>query len=155
MPKVEVIEGKIQHCGMMSRMLRAEHLEAIEELGVSTHHSLRETFESSAYRKSLMIDGELAAMGGVAGSLCSSRGQIWFALTERARCYPLTVARVAKQQITEVMRTKRELDTVIIPNDKTSLRFVTFLGFELAHNVPITMGRGHVIAMRYEASNAR
>lgn len=147
MPRFEIIEGKPQHCGAMVRRLRLEHRSAIARLGVNTHRELRRAFDDSSYRRALMIDGVLGALGGVTGAAMGSRGSIWFAVTQDATRYPHQVCRVCRNALEEIFEVKRELHTFILPADETSFRFAKMLGFQTLRNSPIEAAEGKVVPM--------
>jgi hypothetical protein len=74
MPKFEIVEAKAWHCGAMSRALRLEHQKAVAMIGLNSHRELRGMFDESIFRKAWLIDGRLAAVGGVTGPALSSYG---------------------------------------------------------------------------------
>lgn len=148
MPTFQIIEARAHHCGQMARRLRIEHRAAIA--GINAHRELRDRFEASAFRRAWLIDGELAALGGVVGGALSTTGYIWLALSELALRYPVATVKEARRQLDEIMATKRELGTVIVPADKAALRFAVFLGFHVADQ-----GLGGPAGTRLERSALR
>lgn len=147
MPKFEIVEGKPQHCGAMVRRLRLEHQSAIARLGVNTHRELRRAFDDSSYRRALLIDGVLAALGGVTGATMGRTGSVWFAVTQEATRHPHHICRVCREALDEVFEVKRELHTFILPADETSLRFAKMLGFQTLRNSPIDVFEGKAVPM--------
>jgi hypothetical protein len=135
MPHFELVEAKAWHCGAMSRLLRLEHHEAVTMVGLDSHRELRRVFDESIYRKAWLIDGKLASIGGVVGSVLSATGMIWLAFSGRATKYPLAMTKLMQRQLAEIMLTKRHLITTIMDGDLASERFAIFLGF-----VPATDG---------------
>ncbi len=129
MPRFEIVEAKPWHCGAMVRLLRREHQKAVAMVGLNSHRELRAAFDDSIFRKAWLLDGKLAALGGVTGPAISSYGLIWLALTNEATKYPMAVIKEARRQIAEIMRTKRLLISSILEGDKASERFAIFLGF--------------------------
>lgn len=79
----------------------------------------------------MMIDGDLAAIGGVSGPIMSTDGLIWLALNERALSHSFSIARAALRQIEDIMRTKRKLSTIILRDDRPAVEFAYFLGFNV------------------------
>lgn len=176
-----VIPAKSFHCGMMVRRMRAEHSQAHAMLGVDArrqHEELRASFHASCFRRAWLIDGQLAALGGVVGTALSAHGFIWLVLTDQARRYPVAVVKEARRQLAEVMVTFREIYTTVLPNDAAARRLAIFLGFHVAHDgagqmavsragrrtlaefldveerCHVPMGNGHVIAMGYHHEGA-
>ena len=122
--------GKPYHCGKIIRRLRIDHNDAFMKLGLNAHKQLRACFDDSYFCRAWIIDGRLAGLGGVTGSLLSPVGYIWLALSEEATHYPVKVMREARAQISEIMQVKRSLITTVLKNDEPSVRFATRLGFE-------------------------
>lgn len=147
--KYQIVGAKIWHCGQIIRKLREEHREATAWLGINSHQEIRDRFDASFFARSWLIDGNLAAMGGVCGSVLSDEGFVWLALTQEATRYPYAAAREAIRQVWQIMAVKHSLITTLIPTDKAALRFAMRLGFEVEHPTPIPVGNGHVIAVRY------
>jgi len=142
-----MVEAMEFHCGRMVRQLRTEHRAAIARLGVNTHRELRRAFDDSAYRRALLIDGKLAALGGVTGPALAASGTIWLAITQEATAHPHLIARLALRHLREILRIKRELDTYILPADETSLRFAKMMGFVTLRNSTVDIGEGKAVPM--------
>lgn len=173
MPDFTIIDARPWHCGAMVRLLRIEHQKAIARLGINSHRELRERFDASAFRRAWLIDGRLAALGGVTGPQAAAVGQIWLALSNEAMRYPLAIVKEARCQITEIMSVKRVIATTILDGDETSKRFAIFLGFvpsdaeaeapavsrygrrelyrrlDTSHAARVPVGIGYAVAMTY------
>ncbi len=120
-------------------------------IGVDLHHSIRSNFDISAFSRAWLIDGQLAGLGGVTGPEISSTGNIWLALSQQATQFPVEVAKEARRQINRILITKRDLVTTIIPEDKKSLRFAEWLGFNIVGPTPVPYGNGRVLIVRYRS----
>jgi hypothetical protein len=130
MTTFEVVDARLFHCGPMIRALRNDHKVAFMALGVhKAHHELRACFDDSHFRRSWLINGRVAGIGGVRGTLCSPVGYIWLALSQDATHYPIQIMREARAQIAEIMEVKRSLGTTILKADSASVRFAERLGF--------------------------
>lgn len=178
MTAFSIIPAKPWHCGQMVRLLRHEHASAIARLGVDSHRELRERFAASAFRRAWLINGQLAALGGVTGAAMAGHGFLWLALSETARRYPVAIVKEARRQLAEIMLVKRELATTILDGDAAAQRLAIFLGFHVAEEGPgaqassrfarrdlarfvttapevrIPMGQGFAVAMGYHAEAA-
>lgn len=130
MTTFSVIPAKPYRCGQMVRQLRREHRNALIVLGADMHRQLRTFFDGSSFRRACLIDGRLAFLGGVLGTNLSSAGIIWLAVSEdAAKRYPIAVVKIVKQQLSEVMQTKRLLVATTLVDDAASSRFIKHLGF--------------------------
>jgi hypothetical protein len=147
MTRFEIVEARTNHCGQMVRRLRGEHQAAIARLGVNTHRELRRAFDDSSYRRALLIDGTLAALGGVTGPAMAATGTLWLALAQEATRYPHHIARIARRQLELILAVKRELNTFILPADEASFRFAKFIGFQTLRNSGVEINEGKLIPM--------
>lgn len=171
----EVIEAKPYHCGRILRNLRHEHVIALGRVNQNVHREFRDVFAQSAIRRAWLIDGELAALGGVTGSYADAFGYAWLAITEEAAKHPMAMIREIKVQLEQIMVTKRELATTIIGGDDAAKRLAIYLGFHVEDSGPgapahtrlgrralarhldgadelrIPVGAGYVIGMGYHA----
>lgn len=113
------------HCGGLVRALRAAQRHAIDE---PLHRSMRQAFDASTFRRSWYIDGKLAAVGGVIGSLTYT-GVVWLALSERAMRYPIAVCKEALRQLDALAERYDTLETLVLRADSRSVEFALRLGF--------------------------
>lgn len=135
MSTFEIVEAKSYHCGQMVRALRNDHHKALLKLGLNAHRQLRACYDDSGFCRAWMIDGKLAGLGGVTGTIASSTGYIWLALTEDATRHPKMIIKEARNQLEEIMSTKRQLFTTLVDADPTSRRFAEHLGFQIIERV--------------------
>lgn len=143
-PVFQVIDAKPWHVGQMIRILRKQHQQAMAPLGVNGHRELRTAFDGSYMRRAWLIDGKLTGLGGVVGQTLESVGRVWLALSDEARNYPIEVIKEARRQLAEIMRTKHELATTVLPEDAAAIRLACFLGFHCAQE-----GRGQVALSKF------
>lgn len=128
-PSFTIIPAKPWHCGAMVRRMRTEHASEVVRLGLDLHRELADRFGASSFRRALLIDGHLEALGGVTGSALSGEGYVWLVLSQKAQRYPLALVRHARSQLEEIMATRRVLVTSVLDGDLAAKRFAIFLGF--------------------------
>ena len=104
MGRFEIIPGRQFHCGQMVRRLRADQRDAMIAIGVDLHHSLRSNFDTSAFTRAWLIDGQLAALGGVTGPEISSTGYIWLAMSEQATKFQVEAAKMVRRQLARALK---------------------------------------------------
>ena len=148
MPEFSVVPAKIHHCGLMARLLRDDHRAAVTSLGHDTHSELRKVFADSSFRRAWLINGKLAALGGVTGSILEPVGMVWLALSRDVLRYRLAIVKEARRQLAEIMVTKRELATTIVPTDAAALRLAIFLGFHVGHDDEGDVAQGRAARQR-------
>jgi hypothetical protein len=126
----QIVEAKPYHCGQMARLLRAEQGESVAAMGFDAHYELRCRFQRSRVRRAWLVDGRLAALGGLEGAILAPRGHLWLAVAKHAaRDHALAMVKEARRQLDEFSRDRTELVTLLIGGDRPSLRFAIFLGF--------------------------
>ena len=130
---IDVVEAKIYHCGRMARLLRQEHDYHLRRCGVDLHRELRNNFNNSTWCRAGFVDGRLVGLGGVMGSELDWAGFVWLALSQEVRNHPISAARVLRGLLSEIMGTRRELATIVIPEDDAALRLAVFMGFHSEH----------------------
>lgn len=140
MTTFDLIEAKPWHCGQMARALRVEHHRAVLGLGCHAHRELSGVFELSFFRRAFLVDGRLVALGGVIGSLLSTTGFVWLAVSEGAARHKVAIVREARRQLAQLAQVKRTLVTSLLPGDETAKRFAAYLGFVEAEGVPLGFG---------------
>lgn len=131
MTTFEVVEAKRFHVWLVASALRTAHAAALREIGSDPRESLVAAYRSSTFRRSWLIDGEVAAIGGVEGSVLSPAGRIWVAFTDRAVAHPVALVREARKQIAEIMSVKTHIESIVFVNDPAAWRLASFLGFHL------------------------
>lgn len=128
-PVLTIEEAKPFHCGRMARRLRREHAQALVSIGLDPHQQIRRVFQSSSVRKVAFLDGELAAMGGVVGTLASPFGGVWLLLSNEICRHPRLVLEKAREQLEGLLGTRIELYTSLLLSDPAAVRFAVRLGF--------------------------
>ncbi len=128
-PAFAIVPAKPWHCGAMVRKLRLEHRVAVARLGLDSHRELFERFGQSSFRRALLIDGQIEALGGITGAALSGEGYVWLGLSHKAARYPLLLVREARRQLDLAMQTRSVLVTTVLDGDAAAQRFAVFLGF--------------------------
>jgi hypothetical protein len=131
----EIVEARLHHCGQMARMMRPQQRAAIIAAGFDPHRVMCERFRESSIRRAWLIDGRLAGIGGVTGTLLSPFGSVWVVPADWAcREHPIALARVAARELDRIMQTHSEVATVLVGDDEPARRLAVFLGFHVGHD---------------------
>jgi hypothetical protein len=136
-PRIEIGEARLHHCGQMARSLRAPTREGMAALGFQTHRELRKCVEASSEPRAAFVDGKLAAMWGMSGSLLDPEGYVWLAVNDVATQYPVRLVREAMRGVDGFLKSKQILWTRILGSDAASQRFARRLGFFTTHPLPM------------------
>ena len=126
---IEVVPAKRFHCGQMARHMRLGHRRCLERMGLDPHRITLTAFMASEKAHSVFIDGKLAAMYGIAGSVVSPVGWLWGAVTQWGERHPIALSKLARERFTETVAGKLEILATVLGEDDAGQRFATFLGF--------------------------
>lgn len=133
MTEYQSIEAKTYHLGRMVRRMRETDAALGGALGIAVHAQLRSVFGTSAYRRAWLIDGRLAAIGGVIGTLASGSGFLWFLVSKEAQQHRHALVRHAREHMAEIIETYPVLTTTVARHDEAGRRFAVHFGFRLQH----------------------
>lgn len=131
MTDFQIIPADRHHCREIVNLIRSEERELTLTLGLDPLRLYEDAFDNTAHPKAWMIDGDLAAIGGVSGPLLSVFGFIWLALAARASKYRIAIVKEARHQIEMARAERRILITSLTPGDIKAERLAYFLGFEI------------------------
>lgn len=126
---IQEVEAKTWHAGQICRALRADQKALLDNGEVTTHRDLRSWLDGSVFARSWLLDGRLIAMAGITGTMSSSEGVVWLALTDEATRHPVIVGRRARKFMADAMQVKRRLVAFVLLDDPRSVQFAYFLGF--------------------------
>jgi hypothetical protein len=137
MARFEIIRAERRYCAEIACSMRGDQLESVISLGLDPYRELVEAFDETPHPMALLIDGELAAMGGAAGQpdLCPI-GIAWLVVAEHAVRFRRALVREIKRQLEIAHEVYPLLVSPLCPADKKSLRFAAFLGFAVEHAYP-------------------
>jgi hypothetical protein len=134
MPHFETTPGKRLHCSKIACLMRDDHREAIIALGLDPYRELVQAFDQTPAPAAWLINGELAALGGIAGppGICPL-GVAWLMVAENAVRFSCALARAVKHQLNAAQEVYPLVVSPLCPTDKKSLNFAAFLGFAIEH----------------------
>lgn len=129
--RIEIVEARLYHCGHLARAMRPAQIAGGRARGANPHRELVARFGASSYRRACLLDGRLAALGGVVGTQVESEGLIWLAIAAWATAHPRALLIAARQALDEIGRLKHRVGTLILAEDAASFRFAKRLGFNV------------------------
>lgn len=123
----------IAHVYDLARNLREEDR---AELGdMDPRAAVRKCWRMSVIRRTALVDGEVAAMWGMAGPILASVGEIWLLTTPAIERAPVAFIRGAKSEIERMLAVRDKLTGVVCPTYRRATRFLEVLGFTIGQGV--------------------
>ena len=127
----------------MARKVTCGRWLCYSEAGMDMRAQLRMLWGLSVIRKSWLIDGRMAAMGGMTGSLLSRAGKIWMVVAPEAERHRFAFLREAMANLDAVAQGRHEIHVQVAESDGTALRFAKWMGFQ-DNGPPIQIGNSSV-----------
>jgi hypothetical protein len=139
-PNFQTVRAKRADCFKIARILRPEQRAAMIALGLRPFEEFQDAYDNTFAPVAWLIDGELAAVGGVAGIAVSTFGFAWLGLAEHATAYPVSIVKEAMRQFWYILSVKRHIITSLVPDDEAAWRFADFFGFDVSAPIPYRNG---------------
>lgn len=129
----ETVDVTSDHIADIVGKLRQEDGETEALLGIDIHEKLSLICDRSKYRKSWLVDGNLAAMGGVLDASASPGiGHLWLTMTRKAKQHVSPLFRTVSAEMADIMKTG-DFHTTIVRADEARWAFARHCGFRLQH----------------------
>lgn len=126
-----IVDAEPWHLPAVSDAMNEDDVTELRALGLEPRLLMEVLFHGSCYRKCAVIEGRPVALWGMTGTLMSCDGEVWLALTDAARAFPMSVARVAARELSDLMEGRMELRSSILCRNERALRFARVLGFRI------------------------
>jgi hypothetical protein len=124
-------DAEIADVYALARNLRDGDRLEVASLGFTPIQGLRRTFYSALYRRTALIDGEIAAMWGLSGTAFGHTGHPWLMTAPLIERLPVSFLREARREIGRMARTHRCLEGWVAAQYTMACRFLEALGFTL------------------------
>jgi hypothetical protein len=125
----EVIECLPKHLTEMGAFLRAEDVAEVEAMGMSPRKALWTSYRASHFRRSYVVGGKIAAIGGCGGSLLSPIGSPWLLTTPLVEADPVSFAREARRQVRGLLEIHPTLRNYVDARYSKAIGFLELIGF--------------------------
>lgn len=129
---IEVIPATESHARALIRTLRAPDRAEIMAAGLRPGRAVMDSLRGSVWSKAALIDGDVAALWGVGGSLLGGVGRPWF-LTGAAfeRVPALRFVRIYRAQVVSMLETFATLENFVDAAYTSAVRMLILAGFRL------------------------
>lgn len=117
--------------------LREGDREEVESLGMDVRVGIRNSFRHAVLRKTYLVDGEVAAMSGLCGSMLGDIGEPYLMTGRAAERVPVAFVRHAKASVAEMLGLKRRLEGHVAAKYTRACRLLEVLGFTLGDPLPV------------------
>lgn len=136
MPKVEVVPATIAHAYALARCLRDDDRAEIEAAGEGARISLRRCFRSSVMCKTAFVDGEIACMWGLAGTMLSDVGHPFLLTAAPVERAPLALIRIGKDEVKKMLWHRAHLYDYVAARYTRAIGLLEMFGFTVHAPMP-------------------
>ena len=133
-----VVDSTAAHARELSKSLREkDKLEAFR-IGLDPNKAVFQAYKRAVYRKTALVDGKVAAMWGVVGTLLSMQGMPYFLTgTEADKVSPIQFTRLYIKESKEMNKLFPILQNLVDASYTGAVRLLEIAGFKLEG--PITL----------------
>lgn len=146
----EIRPATVRDALRLARVLRDEDRQEIVGHGREPRELLRWLCQDSVYARSGFVDGQIAAMWGMQGTMIGSIGVPWLFTSPAVENVPLAFYRESRREIGEMMTTRTRLETTVLSGYTRSIRLFTLLGFHVGERETVGLGGSRYRAMTME-----
>ena len=136
-PRCIVVPSKVDDVYRLAANLRTSDKNEVEALGINVKTGLRQSYRNAILRKTYFVDGEIAAMSGLCGSMLGDIGEPYLMTAAAAERVPLTFVKQAKISIQEMLQHKLRLEGYVDASYTKACKLLEILGFALKDHEPI------------------
>lgn len=144
--RYQIVPSTFAHVVALGDRLRTQDAEEIAAFGVTPRRALWKNIRNGSHCRTAFVDGDIAAMWGLAGVLLSDVGIPWLLTTPAVERVPRAFVYEARRELAEMRRLKPKLMNWVPASYKEACRLIEILGFTLdppkpfgPHNVPFRM----------------
>ena len=132
MVNYEIKESEFWHISQLCGTLRYDDLAEITCFGMRPFATIKACYKTSHLRRSVFVEGQLAAMWGLAGVILSGRGEPWLLTSKAIEKIPVSFVREGREEINEMLTMCHRLEGITTEAYPRAHRFLRALGFTLS-----------------------
>lgn len=132
-----IVPASIAHVHALARAMRADDAAEAIVLGFDPRKLLRASFRFSLYARTAYVDGEIAAMFGLAGDVLSDVGHPWLITTAAIERLPITFFLAARAEVAAMLTLKARLENQVAAGYARAVHFLEVLGFTIESPAPL------------------
>jgi hypothetical protein len=131
MVNYRIIPSEFSHIGRLCGSLRYDDLAEISCFGLRPFTAVSRSYKLSYYRRSAVVDGELAAMWGLSGVMFGT-GQYWLLTGKAIERIPVAFVKESLREIEVMLQMCSRIEGVVTTAYSKAVRLLEVLGFSLS-----------------------
>jgi hypothetical protein len=131
MTRYTIVESTPEHVRLLRGRLRQGDMAELLCMGISAPKALWRSYKESVVRKSVYVDGQLAAMWGCSGSVLGGVGCPWLLTAPEIELIPIAFVKEARAEAQSMLALFPLLENYVVANYVKACRFLEVVGFSL------------------------
>lgn len=119
----------------MAEAMTADSKDVANNLGFTPLKALWNSYRNSLYCKTGLIDGKIAAIWGLSGTMLSETAQPWLILSPEVKRSPLRVAFIYRKELNNMLKLFPVLEEWCPADNEPSIRMLELMGFRVSKNI--------------------
>ena len=133
---IEIIPSTALHAFELSKTLREKDKREAQGLGLEPRHGLFQAYRGACYRRTCLVDDEVAAMWGLHGNLLGTTGHPYLITGEKVYSVSqFTFARIYKQEVQIMRKMFPVLQNIVDADYPEAIRMLQLAGFSVSDEI--------------------
>ncbi len=118
----------------MAEAMTADSKDVANNFGYTPLKALWTSYRNSLYCKTGYIEGKIAAIWGISGSMLAETGRPWLIISPDVKKSPLRVAFVYRKELNNMLKLFPILEEFVPADNEPSIRMLELMGFKVSKN---------------------
>ena len=134
--RLRIVPAEERHCRALAANLRPGDRAEVQAAGMSSIRAVAQSFRGGLLMRTAFVDGEIAAMWGLGGTLISDVGHPWLLTAPPAARLPLAFVKNARRELAAMLALRRILRNWVAADYDQAIGLLRLLGFTLHPPAP-------------------
>ncbi len=130
MVKYQIVESEFSHVAKLCGSLRYDDLAEITCFGLRPFAVISKSYKKSFYRRSAFVEGEIAAMWGLSGSLLGT-SEYWLLTGAAIEKIPVSFVKECKREIKHMLTFSQRFEGMFVSSYTRAQRLLEVLDFSI------------------------
>lgn len=123
------------HLRELAEAMTADSKDVASRLGYTPLKALWHSYRNSLYCKTGLIDGKIAAIWGLSGSMLAEVGKPWLIVSPEVKQSPLRIAFIYRKELNNMLKLFPVLEEWCPADNEPSIRMLELMGFRVDKNI--------------------
>lgn len=134
--RYEIVESERCHIDAMVKAMREEDAAEAVAMGLRPRAALGRSFRKGIMRRTAFIDGDIAAMWGLCGTLLSNEGTPWLVTTKAVERLPIAFIKEGRREVAAMLSIRPILSNIVPASYGRAVELLHMLGFMIGKPEP-------------------